>query len=146
MLGKKTDGLLENLRILKLIFVLHTILYKNEFQNPQVFQQIISFFPEEIAINNLDYTWIVNNKSGKFSWFCVWRWFWTLVMHCKVCKNGLNIPWFWQLSIDTQRIYKRAQNCQNGNLEHHHSATNELTKLKHHKCWRGARQTAYLRV
>jgi hypothetical protein len=56
MLGKKTDGLLENLRILKLIFVLHTILYKNEFQNPQVFQQIISFFPEEIAINNLDYT------------------------------------------------------------------------------------------
>jgi hypothetical protein len=53
MLWKKTDGLLENLRILKLIFVLkfhavtqlyglpygilgifNTILYENEFQNP----------------------------------------------------------------------------------------------------------------
>jgi hypothetical protein len=75
--AKKTDGLLENLRILKLIFVtnsvkrhvkfheatlivkqlygvphgilkvFNTILYENEFQNPQIFQQTISLFPEQ---------------------------------------------------------------------------------------------------
>jgi hypothetical protein len=68
MLGKKTDGLLENLRILKLIFVFsymaaqqygvphwilrvfNTILYKNEFQNPQIFQQTISLFPEQSTL------------------------------------------------------------------------------------------------
>jgi hypothetical protein len=68
MLGKKTDGLLKNLRILILILIINcikfheaphtvaqlygvphgilgvfnTILYENEFQNPQIFQQTIS--------------------------------------------------------------------------------------------------------
>jgi hypothetical protein len=40
MLGKKTDGLLENLWILKLIL------------NPQIFQQTISLFPEHSTLES----------------------------------------------------------------------------------------------
>jgi hypothetical protein len=68
MLGKKTDGLLENLKILKLIFikfpyscptnglphgilhVFNTILYENEIQNPQIFQQTITLSPEQSTL------------------------------------------------------------------------------------------------
>jgi hypothetical protein len=71
MLGKKTDGLLINWRILKLIFsslnsitvaqlyglphgilgVFNIIFYENEFQNSQIFQQTNnSLFPEQSTL------------------------------------------------------------------------------------------------
>jgi hypothetical protein len=39
-----------------ILHVFNTILYENEFQNPQIFQQTISFFPEQSTLE-LRYAW-----------------------------------------------------------------------------------------
>jgi hypothetical protein len=79
MLGRKTYMLVKNLRILKLIKfndapyiaaqlygvphwilgVFNTILYENEFQNPQVFHQHVRFSPERstLVVNDFINWW-----------------------------------------------------------------------------------------
>jgi hypothetical protein len=39
-----------------ILHVFNTILYENEFQNPQIFQQTISLFPEQSTLE-LRYAW-----------------------------------------------------------------------------------------
>jgi hypothetical protein len=35
-----------------ILHVINTIFYENEFQNPQIFQQAISLFPEQSTLNS----------------------------------------------------------------------------------------------
>jgi hypothetical protein len=37
-------------KVAQLLGVINTILYENEFQNPQIFQQTISLFPEQSTL------------------------------------------------------------------------------------------------
>jgi hypothetical protein len=49
--GEKTDGLYGVPHGILRGF--NTILYENEFQSPQIFQQTISLFPEHSSLSNL---------------------------------------------------------------------------------------------
>jgi hypothetical protein len=56
-----------------ILHVFNTILYENEFQNPQIFQQTISLFPEQSTFVYKNREW----PSGKG--------FWLLQVHIYIC-------------------------------------------------------------
>jgi hypothetical protein len=53
-----------------ILHVLYTILNENEFQNPQIFQQTISLFPEQSTLSSTIYT-----ETGIFK-----------TLHCENCR------------------------------------------------------------